>query len=598
MVNHKKNITKSTLCNYFHLPINDAAKHLGVCVTMLKKTCRKYGISRWPYRRIKCIDKKISVLRTYLSESPKQKDVDLSAPTVIKVHSLNNQSPSSSSSSLSPTPATSSTSPSGSPMSEAMNLSPVSPSVPGINGINGVGMVNFVGNGNGSGSGSGSGSGNPILDEINVCLIKRKNIILHPESLVDIDVDLESPQYMFPNNNPNAIQGGLFTNPSNVTPNGIQQGFPQSAFAPVIPTSNNTSISFNPSSNYITNTTLTAPPQRVAPPPPQPISDVYLSTKNSFLPQQIHQQQQQQQQPSTIIPSQVPLQSQPITVITSTAVAAPTFIPPALPAQSLLQPRESVLGQCVPSQMGDKVAVVTAKSQALVHQYTSQSSPSSVTTLTAPVPSLPSIPSVIKTSLKPPKEEKAKNGYNGKCCQSSFLDALQLAAEEEEEIDIDGDDDGDDSDKKSDVGMVEEKGNHKNSISTNDMNDNLNDSSKIDNSNAGSDDSTPCNSDNLSPLRLSPLQQAASEKSAGITNTNLLLPPCSSFDKLPECFVIDCDRDRYDISFHHTHRRHHSHDCNDTIHTFKNNGDGEGACYQSGSQSHHQRHQLNQPSLI
>jgi hypothetical protein len=35
----------------FHLPIEEAAKQLGIGQTMLKHYCRKFGIPRWPYRK-------------------------------------------------------------------------------------------------------------------------------------------------------------------------------------------------------------------------------------------------------------------------------------------------------------------------------------------------------------------------------------------------------------------------------------------------------------------------------------------------------------------------------------------------------------------
>lgn len=45
------------LVRCFHLPINSAALKLGVCVTALKKQCRKHGILRWPHRKLKSLDK-------------------------------------------------------------------------------------------------------------------------------------------------------------------------------------------------------------------------------------------------------------------------------------------------------------------------------------------------------------------------------------------------------------------------------------------------------------------------------------------------------------------------------------------------------------
>jgi len=47
---------------HFRLPINEAAKRLGVCVTVLKKQCRKYGVVRWPFRKLRSIDKLVQKL--------------------------------------------------------------------------------------------------------------------------------------------------------------------------------------------------------------------------------------------------------------------------------------------------------------------------------------------------------------------------------------------------------------------------------------------------------------------------------------------------------------------------------------------------------
>jgi hypothetical protein len=41
-----------------------AAKEIGVCTTTLKNVCRKRGIPRWPYRKITCLDRKISELQS------------------------------------------------------------------------------------------------------------------------------------------------------------------------------------------------------------------------------------------------------------------------------------------------------------------------------------------------------------------------------------------------------------------------------------------------------------------------------------------------------------------------------------------------------
>jgi len=50
------------LSKYFSMPEKAVAKQLGVCLTSLKKICRQNGINRWPYRKIKSLDKKLRKL--------------------------------------------------------------------------------------------------------------------------------------------------------------------------------------------------------------------------------------------------------------------------------------------------------------------------------------------------------------------------------------------------------------------------------------------------------------------------------------------------------------------------------------------------------
>eukprot|EP00961_Rhodomonas_salina_P130892 1762035-Rhodomonas_salina.1 len=57
------------LSQYFKMPEKAVAKHLGICLTSLKKICRQNGIHRWPYRKadgalcqIKSLDKKLKKL--------------------------------------------------------------------------------------------------------------------------------------------------------------------------------------------------------------------------------------------------------------------------------------------------------------------------------------------------------------------------------------------------------------------------------------------------------------------------------------------------------------------------------------------------------
>jgi len=55
-------LSLSVLAQYFHLPIKDVAKELGICMTILKRICRRNGITRWPHRKVVSIDRRISTL--------------------------------------------------------------------------------------------------------------------------------------------------------------------------------------------------------------------------------------------------------------------------------------------------------------------------------------------------------------------------------------------------------------------------------------------------------------------------------------------------------------------------------------------------------
>ncbi|GMH34699.1 hypothetical protein BSKO_02560 [Bryopsis sp. KO-2023] len=57
------------LAQFFHLPINCAAKELGICPTVLKKICRKHGLTRWPHRKLRSIDKNLEKLGRLLRKS-------------------------------------------------------------------------------------------------------------------------------------------------------------------------------------------------------------------------------------------------------------------------------------------------------------------------------------------------------------------------------------------------------------------------------------------------------------------------------------------------------------------------------------------------
>jgi len=68
MPNHRT-IKIDELVSLFNLPEKQVARHLGICLTSLKKICRQNGIQRWPYRKLKSLDKKINKIETAMSNS-------------------------------------------------------------------------------------------------------------------------------------------------------------------------------------------------------------------------------------------------------------------------------------------------------------------------------------------------------------------------------------------------------------------------------------------------------------------------------------------------------------------------------------------------
>jgi len=65
-----------TLAAQFNVPITEASKNLGICATVLKKICRKYGIQRWPHRKIKSLERMIEVLQSATVVPEEQKRID------------------------------------------------------------------------------------------------------------------------------------------------------------------------------------------------------------------------------------------------------------------------------------------------------------------------------------------------------------------------------------------------------------------------------------------------------------------------------------------------------------------------------------------
>eukprot|EP01041_Mallomonas_annulata_P003591 gene3591-7135_t len=58
-----KTIKVDDLRKFFHLPILQVAKQLGICTTLLKRICRCNNIKKWPYRQIRSITKSIQSLQ-------------------------------------------------------------------------------------------------------------------------------------------------------------------------------------------------------------------------------------------------------------------------------------------------------------------------------------------------------------------------------------------------------------------------------------------------------------------------------------------------------------------------------------------------------
>ncbi len=52
-------ITKEELASCFNMPSEEAAKHLGIGLTVLKRLCRKFGVPRWPYRMRRSVERLI-----------------------------------------------------------------------------------------------------------------------------------------------------------------------------------------------------------------------------------------------------------------------------------------------------------------------------------------------------------------------------------------------------------------------------------------------------------------------------------------------------------------------------------------------------------
>ncbi|CAN6275207.1 unnamed protein product [Urochloa humidicola] len=82
--NHVHSITLVDIAQCFHLPIREASKSLKIGVSALKAKCRKYGIPRWPHRKIKSLDSLIRDLEYVLATEDAHQEEWLQSAAAIK----------------------------------------------------------------------------------------------------------------------------------------------------------------------------------------------------------------------------------------------------------------------------------------------------------------------------------------------------------------------------------------------------------------------------------------------------------------------------------------------------------------------------------
>lgn len=75
---YTSDITLEEMQGYFHLPAYEAARRMGIGLTILKRLCRKFGVQRWPYQRKRFSDMKEEELLEHAQVHLRQQTV---APT-------------------------------------------------------------------------------------------------------------------------------------------------------------------------------------------------------------------------------------------------------------------------------------------------------------------------------------------------------------------------------------------------------------------------------------------------------------------------------------------------------------------------------------
>ena len=66
--NTGRTVSLEDLKGYFHLPIAEASKALGVGMTYMKRRCRELKIYRWPHRKLKSLDNLITNIKSMASK--------------------------------------------------------------------------------------------------------------------------------------------------------------------------------------------------------------------------------------------------------------------------------------------------------------------------------------------------------------------------------------------------------------------------------------------------------------------------------------------------------------------------------------------------
>lgn len=72
---YTSDITLEEMEGYYHLPAYEAARRMGIGLTILKRLCRKFGVKRWPYQRRRFADmEEEELLRSYKLIQEKTKE--------------------------------------------------------------------------------------------------------------------------------------------------------------------------------------------------------------------------------------------------------------------------------------------------------------------------------------------------------------------------------------------------------------------------------------------------------------------------------------------------------------------------------------------